>query len=31
MEEEVFADADWDDAVERVKMILLLQFLEAEE
>lgn len=31
MEEEVFADTDWSDSVERVKMILLLQFLEAGE
>ena len=31
MDEEAFADVDWDDAVERVKMILLLQFLEAGE
>ena len=31
MEEEAFAGVDWDNTVERVKMILLLQFLDAGE
>ena len=31
MENEAFADVDWNDTVERVKMILLMQFLEAGE
>lgn len=31
MEEEAFAGIDWNNTVERVKMILLLQFLEAGE
>ena len=31
MEDEAFAGVDWNNTVERVKMILLLQFLEAGE
>ena len=31
MREEAFADVDWDDAVDRLRIILLLQFLEAGE
>ncbi|MBQ6438810.1 MAG: PucR family transcriptional regulator [Mogibacterium sp.] len=31
MDNEAFADVDWNSTVERVKMILLLQFLEAGE